>query len=132
METGIIQLTQYIPHPPEMVWAALTDPELHAKWWAAGDIRAELGHQFTLDMRQWGKQTCEVLAVESKRLFSYSFAPGSLNTTITWQLEAEGAGTRIYLEHKGFDLESSVGLAAFQGMRSGWPTVIARIESTLF
>lgn len=24
--------------------------ELHAKWWAAGDVRPVVGHEFTLDM----------------------------------------------------------------------------------
>lgn len=32
---GFIQLTHFIPQPPPRVWLALTDPALHAKWWAA-------------------------------------------------------------------------------------------------
>lgn len=90
IESGFIQLTQFIPHPPGKVWAALTDPALHAKWWAAGDVRPVVGHRFTLDMGPWGQQPCEVLAVEHEKLLSYSFAPGTLNTTITWRLQAEG------------------------------------------
>jgi uncharacterized protein YndB with AHSA1/START domain len=61
----------------------------------------------------------------------YSFAPGTLDTTITWRLQAEGEGTRLSLEHKGFDLDSPLGKAAFQGMGGGWPTVLARIEPVL-
>jgi len=130
-EPGLIQLTQHIPYPPAKVWAALTDPTLHAKWWATGDVRAVVGHRFTLDMGQWGQQHCEVLSVEPKRLLSYSFAPDTLNTTITWRLEAEGKGTRLSLEHKGFDLESPMGKAAFHGMTDGWPSVLPRIENAL-
>src|SRR5215471_7444458 len=100
-EPGLIQLTRFIPHPPVKVWAALTDPEIHAQWWAAGDVRAVLGHRFTLDMGPWGLQPCEVIAVEPERLLSYSFAPGTLDTTITWRLAAEGEGTRLSLEHRG-------------------------------
>ncbi len=131
IEPGLIQLTEFIPHPPARVWAALTDPATHAKWWAAGDVRAVVGHRFTLDMGQWGLQPCEVLAVEPERLLSYSFAPGTLNTTITWRMKAEGSGTRLSLEHKGFDLDSPMGKTAFQGMGNGWPSVIARIGSVL-
>ncbi len=131
IEPGLIQLTQFIPHPPAKVWAALTDPVLHAQWWAAGDVRPVVGHHFTLDMGQWGRQPCEVLAVEHEKLLSYSFAPGTLNTTITWRLQAEGEGTRLSLEHKGFDLDSPIGKNAFQGMGSGWPKVLTRIESVL-
>jgi uncharacterized protein YndB with AHSA1/START domain len=131
IEPGLIQLTQFIPHPPAKVWAALTDPTLHAKWWAAGDVRPVVGHCFTLDMGQWGQQRCEVLAVEHEKLLSYSFAPGTLNTTITWRLEAEGEGTRLSLEHKGFDLDSPLGKSAFEGMGGGWPRVLTRIEPAL-
>jgi uncharacterized protein YndB with AHSA1/START domain len=130
-EPGSIQLTQFVDHSPAQVWRALTDPTLLAKWWAAGDIRPVVGHRFTLDMGQWGKQPCEVLAVEPERLLSYSFAPGTLNTTLTWRLEPEGDGTRLSFEHRGFDLDSALGQTAFQGMGAGWPNVLARIAAVL-
>ena len=78
-----------------------------------------------------GQQPCEVLAVELERLLAYSFAPGTLNTTITWRLQAEGEGTRLSLEHSGFDLDSPLGKTAFQGMGSGWPNVLACIEPAI-
>ncbi|MER8073501.1 SRPBCC domain-containing protein [Streptomyces sp. NPDC094034] len=127
----IIRCDQFIAHPPATVWRALTDPELHARWWAAGDVRPVVGHRFTLDMGQWGQQSCEVLAVEPERLLRYSFAPGSLDTTITWQLHPEGTGTRLFLEHAGFDLESPLGRTAFEGMGGGWPSILGRVEPAL-
>jgi uncharacterized protein YndB with AHSA1/START domain len=130
-EPGIIRLSQFIHHAPEKVWQALTDPRIHAKWWAAGDVKAEVGHRFTLDMGKWGEQPCEVVAVEPSRLLSYSFAPGTLNTTITWRLEPENGGTRLYLEHSGFDLSSPMGKMAFEGMGSGWPAILARIADAI-
>lgn len=113
------------------VWRALTDPELHARWWAAGDVRPVVGHRFTLDMGPWGQQACEVLAVEPERLLRYSFAPDSLDTTITWRLQAEGTGTRLFLEHAGFDVDSPLGKTAFHGMGEGWPGLLRRIEPAL-
>ncbi len=131
-EPGVIRLEQYIDHPPAKVWRALTEPGLHAKWWAAGDVRPVVGHRFELDMGpQFGKQPCEVLAVEAERLLSYSFAPGSLGTTITWRLQPEGKGTRLFLEHKGFDLDSPLGKAAFAGMGGGWPSLLKKIGGVL-
>jgi len=125
---GIIRLEQFIEHPPAKVWKALTDPTLHAKWWAPGDVRPVVGHRFTLDMGpRFGKQQCEVVAVETEKLLSYSFAPGTLNTTITWRLRPEGKGTRLFLEHKGFDLDSPMGKAAFEGMGGGWPKILTEI-----
>lgn len=130
-EPGLIQLSEYIPHAPARVWQGLTDPTLHAHWWAPGDVKAELGHRFTLDMRAWGQQPCEVIAVEPERLLAYTFAPGTLDTTITWRLEPEGAGTRLLFEQKGFDLDSPLGKTAFQGMGGGWPGILKRIVGVL-
>ncbi len=79
------------------------------QWWAAGDVKAVVGHRFTLDMGGWGQLPCEVIAVEPERLLSYSFAPGTLNTTITWRLEPEGTGTRLLFQQAGFDLDSPLG-----------------------
>lgn len=130
-EPGVIQLTRFIPHPTALVWKALTDPVIHAKWWAAGDVRAVVGHRFNLDMGQFGMQPCEVIDVELERLFAYTFAPGTLGTTITWRLAPEGGGTQLSLEHKGFDLDSPLGKTAYQGMNGGWPNVIERMKSVL-
>ena len=40
IQPGTIRLSQFINHPPAKVWQAPTDLKIHAKWWAAGDIRA--------------------------------------------------------------------------------------------
>lgn len=90
-----------------------------------------MGHRFTLDMGQWGRQPCEVIAVVPERLLRYSFAPGTLDTTITWRLEPEGSGTRLHLEHSGFDLESPLAKTAFDGMGRGWPSVLGRVEPAI-
>lgn len=123
-----IECDEFIPHPPAAVWKALTDPGLHAKWWAAGDVRPVVGHRFSLDMGPWGPQACTVVDVEPERLFRYTFAEGSLDTTVTWRLEAEGSGTRLFLTHDGFDPDSPMGRQALDGMGRGWPRVVAGIS----
>lgn len=128
---GLIQIVQFIEHPPAQVWDALTNPTVHAKWWAAGEVRPIVGHRFTLDMGAWGQQPCEVIAIEPEKLFRYFFASGTLNTTITWELQPEEGGTRLSLEHRGFDLDSPMGKAAFDGMANGWPQVLSRIGTAL-
>lgn len=127
----MIQLDHLYFHSPAAVWKALTDPSLHARWWAAGDIRPVVGHQFDLDMGKWGRQRCEVVAVDPERLFRFRFAIGTLDTTITWELSPEGSGTRLKLTHEGFDLDSPLSRQAFEGMRPGWPTVLQRLERVL-
>jgi uncharacterized protein YndB with AHSA1/START domain len=131
IQPGVIRLSQFINLPPAIVWRALTDPSIHAMWWAAGDVKAIVGHRFTLDMGSWGLQPCEVIAVEPERLLCYSFAPGILDTTITWRLEPENSGTRLHLEHSGFDLDSPLAKTAFDGMSGGWPKVLERIAPAI-
>jgi uncharacterized protein YndB with AHSA1/START domain len=128
---AIMELHHVYAHPPSAIWRALTDPELHARWWAAGDVRPVVGHRFELDMGPWGKQPCEVLAVEHERLLRYRFAAGILDTLITWRLAAEGSGTRLTVTHEGFNLDSPLRRRAFEGMKPGWPAVLARLESAL-
>ncbi|MBW8886530.1 MAG: SRPBCC domain-containing protein [Fibrobacteres bacterium] len=128
---AIIEVEHLFSHPPASVWKALTDPALHARWWAAGDVRPVVGHRFDLDMGQWGKQPCEVVQVEPDRLLKYKFGIGTLNTFITWRLAAEGAGTRLKLIHEGFDMDSPMGRMAFEGMGAGWPKVVAHLATVL-
>ncbi|MER7706822.1 SRPBCC domain-containing protein [Kitasatospora sp. NPDC097605] len=130
-ENAVIRCERFLPHPPAEVWTALTDPDALARWWAPGDIAPVVGHRFTLDMGNWGKQPCEVTAMEPGRLLSYRFAEGSLDTVITWRLAPEGTGTRLFLEHAGFDLDSPLGRQAYDGMGEGWPHVLARLDAVL-
>jgi uncharacterized protein YndB with AHSA1/START domain len=130
-ESAVIRCEQFLAHSPAAVWKALTDPDLLAHWWVPGDIKPIVGHSFTLDMGAWGVQPGKVTAVEPERLLRYSFAEGSLDTTITWRLEPEGEGTRLFLEHAGFDLDSPMGRHAHHGMGEGWPHVLARIDTVL-
>ncbi|BCJ74575.1 hypothetical protein CS0771_41190 [Catellatospora sp. IY07-71] len=130
-EPGTIRCDQFLSHPPARVWQALTDPELHARWWAAGDVRPVVGHRFTLDMGGFGQQPCEVLEVVPEQLLRYSFAEGSLDSTLTWRLEPEGTGTRLFLEHSGLDLDSPMGRQAFEGMGRGWPGILRNMEKAL-
>lgn len=130
-EQGTIRIERVYPQAPAKVWQALTEPELMARWWAPGDVRAEVGHRFEMDMGQWGKQPCQVIAVEPLARLSFRFALSSLNTTITWELAAEGDGARLTLIHEGFDIASPLGERAYEGMRSGWPGVLERLASNL-
>jgi uncharacterized protein YndB with AHSA1/START domain len=108
-EPRTVRVDEFLPHSPARVWKALTDPALLAKWLMPNDFRPEVGHRFTFwtaprpDAGFDGVISCEILASEPERLLRYSWRGGPLDTTVTWTLVAEGHGTRLFLEHDGFD-----------------------------
>ena len=114
--TESITVDQFVPRSPAAVWAALTTPDQLAKWWAPGDISPVVGHRFFLEMPGWGNVPCEVLEVVESERFVYTFA----DWTLAWTLVAEGTGTRLILEHAGFDLDNPQHRFAFDNMGPGW------------
>lgn len=114
---GIIEVDQFIAAPPSKVWRSLTEPELTARWWAPGNIAAIVGHRFHLQMPGFGDVPCAVLEVEPESKFVYTF---NETWTLTWRLVAEGNGTRLLLEHSGFDLDDKRERNAFDRMGPGW------------
>lgn len=116
MTTTTITVDQFVAAPPEKVWRGLTEPELHARWWVPGDVGPDVGHRFHLQMPGWGEIPSEVLESVRPELFVYTFA----DWTLTWRLVAEGRGTRVLLEHSGFDLGDKRGRDTFERMGPGW------------
>jgi uncharacterized protein YndB with AHSA1/START domain len=130
-DRGEIECDAFVPHAPDLVWRALTEPALVARWWTTGDIRPVVGHRFTLDMGQLGSQPCEVVAVEPARVLSLRFGEVALDSTITFTLVPEGTGTRLLLVQRGFDLDSPFGKHGFETMEHGWPIVLSRMGPAL-
>ncbi|MFF0814541.1 SRPBCC domain-containing protein [Rhodococcus sp. NPDC003318] len=126
---GSVSVDRFIAAPPEKVWRALTEPELLATWWAPGDIAATVGHSFHLQMPGFGSIPCIVTEVEPHTRFTYSFNGHWL---LTWRLVPEGTGTRLLLDHTGFQLDDKRELGAFERMGQGWrSTVLPRLAEAI-
>jgi uncharacterized protein YndB with AHSA1/START domain len=133
-----IHVDEFLAHPPARVWKALTDPVLLAKWLMPNDFRAVVGHRFTFltDPRPNvgfdGVVHCEVLAVEPERLLRISWRGGTLDTTVTWTLAPEGRGTRLFLDHDGFDPDDPTQQFSRRIMDGGWRSkVMAAFRAAL-
>jgi uncharacterized protein YndB with AHSA1/START domain len=133
-----IRVDEFLTHPPARVWRALTDPVLLAKWLMPNDFRPKVGHRFTFltDPRPNvgfdGVVQCEVLVVEPERLLRISWCGGSLDSTVTWTLAAEGRGTRLFLEHDGFDPDDPTQQFSRRIMDGGWRSnVMAAFRAAL-
>ena len=115
-----------LPHPPDKVWRALTDPELVSKWIMSTDLLPEMGHNFTFRMEpsEWwdGIVHCEILAVDPPHEIAYTWKGGPANspldTVVTWKLSDNGSGgTLLALDHTGFVPTNKF---AFEGAQQGW------------
>ncbi|WP_438023664.1 SRPBCC family protein [Sorangium sp. So ce233] len=72
-----LRIAREYPHPPELVWRALTEPALIAEWLMQNDFRPELGHRFTLRTDPGpgfdGVVRCEVLELDPPTKMRWSW-----------------------------------------------------------
>ncbi|MBV9510432.1 MAG: SRPBCC domain-containing protein [Caulobacteraceae bacterium] len=126
-ETRSVILERDLPHPPEKVWRALTQPHLLEEWLMKTSFAPSVGHRF--DFRgDWGSVDCEVLVVEPHRTLSYSWAAMGLESIVTWTLAPSGAGTYLRMEQAGFRTDQQ---QAYQGAQYGWTQFLAKLETVL-
>ena len=127
-----IEVDQFLPHPPSRVWRALTDPDQLARWLMPNTFQPRVGHEFTLDAGEHGLTHCQVLELEPERLLRMSWKNDPLDTVVTMRLVPEGTGTRLLVEHAGFDPSDHRQRTAFDAMDRGWNGSIFRaLEDTL-
>lgn len=121
-----------LDHPPERVWRALTDPRALAIWMMETTLAGEphVGQRFEFRTKPApgfdGVIECEILeAVPPRRLaFSWRSGKGRKHATrVEWTLTPEGPGTRVVLEHSGF--EGLMGFFMRSMMSAGWSRKVA-------
>lgn len=127
-DTLSIVIERDLPHPPEKVWRALTQPHLLEAWMQmANDFQAAPGQGFSFHA-DWGSVVGEVLTHEPYETLAYSWGDTHLNSVVTWTLAPIPAGTRLRMEQTGFRRDQP---RYFGGARAGWPRHFARLEQVL-
>jgi len=76
---------------------------------------------------------CEVLECEppSRLAFSWSAGGPVENTRVSYRLEPDGDGTRLVLEHSGFDLSQPFGEQAYKGAAFGWAKMFKQLAAVV-
>ena len=82
-QTETIAFEFDLPHAPEKVWRALTDPALLAEWLLpVVDLELEPGAAFTFKTQPhpgWdGTVNCRMLEIEAQRKLSYTWVVGEI------------------------------------------------------
>ena len=123
-ETLSVIVEREIPHPPEKIWRALTQPHLIEEWLMKNDFKPVMNHRFNL-RADWGTVDCQVLTIEPNRTLSYTWAALGLESVVIWTLTPTRTGTHLRMEQSGFRPDQK---QAYQGARFGWQKFFAGLE----
>jgi uncharacterized protein YndB with AHSA1/START domain len=131
-ETRSVVVEREIPHPPEKIWRALTQPHLIEEWLMKNDFKPIAGHRFNLRKDPQPDVTivvdCQVTAIEPNKTLSYTWAAMGLESVVTWTLTPTGTGTHLRMEQSGFRPDQQ---RAYQGAKYGWQQYFASLEQVL-
>lgn len=121
-QTESISFELDLPHAPEKVWRALTQPELLAQWLLpVTGLELAPGAAFTLKAQAYpgwdGTVNCRLIEIETHRKLSYTWAVPFLDTVVTFTLTPTASGTRLGIVQSGFTPEQK---RESGGARYGW------------
>jgi uncharacterized protein YndB with AHSA1/START domain len=131
--TRAVVVEREIPHPPEKIWRALTQPHLIEEWLMKTDFEPVVDHRFIF-RADWGAVDCQVLAIEPHKTLSYTWnvtrgdAAGDLTSVVTWTLTPTRTGTHLRMEQSGFRTDQPL---YYGGAKIGWPQFFANLEQVL-
>ena len=123
-ETLSVIVEREMPHPPEKIWRALTQPHLIEEWLMKNDFEPVMDRRFTL-RGDWGSVDCQVLAIEPNKTLSYTWGAMGLESVVTWTLTPTGTGTHLRMEQAGFRPDQQ---QAYQGAKFGWQRFFGSLE----
>ncbi len=133
-ETRSVVVERDIPHPPEKIWRALTQPHLLAEWLMKNDFAPRVGHRFNLRGEWGGVLDCEVLVIEPNETLSYTWnhqhddPAFSLQSVVTFTLTPTHSGTHLRMEQVGFKPTQR---PAYGGAKAGWQNFLAQLEQVV-
>jgi len=132
-QTAALTFEFDLPHAPQKVWRALTDPALLEQWLLPViDLKLERGASFTFKTQPvggWdGVVHCRVRDLEPLRRLSYDWGVGDMATVVTFTLAPTATGTHLTLVHAGFRDDQKKN---FGGARYGWKMMGGKLEDLL-
>jgi uncharacterized protein YndB with AHSA1/START domain len=135
-----IQRKLVLFHPPEQVWKAIATREGLAVWLHPNNFEPRVGHCFQFivpakpEMQFEGLVVnCEVLECDPPRKLLLSWSAGGpvADTRVCFLLEPFQGGTRLTLEHSGFDISQPWAEEAVQGAEYGWAEMLIALRTWL-
>jgi uncharacterized protein YndB with AHSA1/START domain len=124
--TRPIVMERVFPYPPERLWRALTDSSAIAGWLMENDFEPILHHEFTFRTKPApgfdGIVHCRVIEIDEPHRLAYTWGSGGHHTVVTWTLEPVADGTRLSMEHSGF--QGIGGFFTRLFLSGGWKRIV--------
>jgi uncharacterized protein YndB with AHSA1/START domain len=119
-----LSFTRFLPHPPEKVWRAITEPQHLSAWFPArvdGDRQSGAPLRFVFEHGEGPPSDGVVEVFDPPRVFAFTWGP----ETLRFELEAADGGTVLTFVN-GFD---ELGKAARDA--AGWHVCLERLAADL-
>lgn len=134
--TKSIQKEIRIPQPREVVWRSLAESAALAEWMFPNDFAPQVGHRFSFRVPPNPRVGfdgmvvhCEVLECDPPNRLVFTWSAGGLaDTRVSFRLEPDGEGSRLFFEHSGFDLSQGWSEQAIQGAEFGWAKMLKQLS----
>jgi len=132
-QTESIAFEFELPHPPQKVWRALTDPVLLAQWLLPVlDLKLQPGAAFRFQAPAqpgWdGTVNCRLLEIDAQNKLTWAWVVGDIDTVVTFTLTPTPSGTRLSLVQSGFKPHQKQN---FAGARYGWKMMGGKLADVL-
>jgi uncharacterized protein YndB with AHSA1/START domain len=127
-ETLSVVVEREIPHPPEKIWRALTQPHLIEEWLMKNDFKPVVDHRFNL-RADWGR--CRLSGPGSRAEQNAVLHVGGLWSRECRHLDSHpytSTGTHVRREQSGFRPDQQ---QAYQGAKGWWQQFFAALEQVL-
>jgi uncharacterized protein YndB with AHSA1/START domain len=119
-----LSFTRFLPHPPEKVWRAITEPEHLSAWFPAridGERQAGAPLRFVFEHHEGPTIDGTVEVWEPPRVFAFTWGP----ETLRFELEPADGGTVLSFVNGFEELGKAVRDAA------GWHYCLERLDADL-
>ncbi|MFF0543533.1 SRPBCC family protein [Nocardia thailandica] len=137
-DPAAVEIGSFFPHPPQAVWAALTEPRLVERWlMPSTGFEPVVGTHFifAIPVGTPGEIACEVLTARPGEQLTFTWvdlrARYPKRWVADWAVRPQGRGTRMLVTQTGFYVEDKRQKMARNAMERVWRGALSRLGGVL-